>query len=317
MKCLILVKIYKMQKKKEFVIGSRDSNLALIQTNIVKNELEKQFPELIFTIKAMKTKGDKILSVGLSAIGDKGLFTKELETALLNNEIDFAVHSLKDMPTTLPKGLTIAAVSKREDPRDVIISNFKYSELVSGAKIGTSSLRRRSQLKRLRSDLNYIDIRGNLNTRLKKLDSGEYDAIILAYAGIKRLGLQDRIKEIFDTQVIIPAVGQGVLAIESRSEDKEILEILNSYNDKETEKVIIAERAFLKLLQGGCQVPIGANAVLKNELIAITGYISTLDGNRFYKHTCTMQDPVKAGIKLAETLLNEGADQILKEILSG
>lgn len=301
--------------KKNIIIGSRASQLALIQTEIIKKELQKHFPEVKYEIKKIITKGDKILSVGLSAIGDKGLFTKELEKEILEGTIDFAVHSLKDLPTQLPQGLTIGAVTKRENPADVLISNKKFINLLSGAKVGTSSLRRRSQLKALRPDLDYIDIRGNLNTRLNKLDEGLYDAIILAYAGIKRLGREDRIKEVFDIKDIVPAVSQGALAVECKNDNLELLEMLKVVCDQETNKCITAERMLLKELQGGCQVPIGAYAKYDNSNINIIGFVSDLEGNTIIKDECSSKDPVEAGLNLASRLKDQGADKILTEII--
>lgn len=304
-----------MNKTKQKIIGSRASQLALIQTNTVKIQLEKLFPEYEFIIKTISTKGDQILSMGLSAIGDKGLFTKELESAMLNGEIDFAVHSLKDLPTSLPEGLIIGAVTKREKVNDVLISNYFLAELPENAIVGTSSLRRRTQLKRLRADLSYIDIRGNLNTRLAKLDSGQYDAIILAYAGVIRLDFDYRIKEVFSLNQIIPAAGQGALAVECRADDHEILTLLNPLNHQETNMLTTAERTFLKELQGGCQVPIGAIAILEDEKIVLTGFISDLEGNRFYKDTVCNKNPVQAGTELASILIKAGAEAILNELL--
>lgn len=295
-------------------IGSRASKLALAQTNIVKSRLEELFPEYSYIIKEIQTKGDKILSLSLSAIGDKGLFTKELENAMISNEIDFAVHSLKDMPTQLPEGLEIVAVTERENPQDVLIADKKFIDLPQNSKVGTSSLRRRAQLIKIRPDLQYIDIRGNLNTRLQKLDDGHYDAIILAYAGVKRLNFQHRIKDTFSFGQIVPAAGQGALAIEARSNDIEILNLLTSLNHHETSLTTLAERSFLSEMQGGCQVPIGAIAVLVDDSINLTGFISSLDGVEFYKATQKSKNPNIAGKLLADKLKSMGADKIVEQL---
>ncbi|MEW5821041.1 MAG: hydroxymethylbilane synthase [Cyanobacteriota bacterium] len=300
--------------KKSIIIGSRESQLALVQTEYIICQLRKLLPQYSFEVKTIKTKGDKILSQGLSAIGDKGLFTKELEIAIQNDEIDFAVHSFKDLPTILPHDLTIAAISKREIASDVLIAKCKFNDLPSGSIIGTSSLRRRSQLIKLRSDLNYKDIRGNLNTRLSKLDNGQYDAIILAYAGIKRLGFENRIVETFDIDSIIPAAGQGALAVECKKSNEGIISLLKNIDDKETRATTLAERTFLSELQGGCQVPIGAIGYLKDNLINLTGFVSDLDANKFLKDKVISNSPVDAGIKLANKLKAAGADQILLEL---
>ncbi|MGD9579953.1 MAG: hydroxymethylbilane synthase [Vampirovibrionia bacterium] len=304
-----------MTSKRIINIGSRASKLALVQTNFVKQNLEFLFPEYIYNIKEIQTKGDKILSVSLSAIGDKGLFTQELESAILSKEIDFAVHSLKDMPTSLPEGLTIQAVTERENPQDVLISNYKFLDLPSGAKVGTSSLRRRAQLINLRDDLDYIDIRGNLNTRLKKLDDELYDAIVLAYAGVRRLNLQNRISDTFDYNQVIPAAGQGALAIETRQDDDFINPIITSLNHHSTSITTCAERTFLAEMQGGCQVPIGAIAQLNDDTITLTAFISSLDGKTFYKSTKAATDPVLLGKSLADELKNMGADVIIEQLM--
>lgn len=310
---MILIKSL-MMKNKIINIGSRASKLALIQTNIVKSKLESLFPEYTYVIKEIQTKGDNILSLSLSAIGDKGLFTKELENAMILNEIDFAVHSLKDMPTQLPEGLEIIAVTERENPQDVLIADKKFVDLPPNSKVGTSSLRRRAQLIKIRPDLQYLDIRGNLNTRLQKLDDGHYDAIILAYAGIKRLNFQHRIKDTFSIGQIIPAAGQGALAIEARSNDIEIKNLLTSLNHYQTSLTTLAERSFLSEMRGGCQVPIGAIAVLIDDCINLTGFISSLDGVEFYKATQKSKNPSAAGKLLADKLKSMGADKIVEQL---
>lgn len=303
-----------MKNNRVINIGSRASKLALKQTNIVKDQLEKDSPEYTYVIKEIQTKGDKILSVGLSEIGDKGLFTKELENAMLANEIDFAVHSLKDMPTQLPEGLDIVAITERENPQDVLISENMFYDLPANSRVGTSSLRRRSQLINLRPDLQYLDIRGNLNTRLKKLDDGHYDAIVLAYAGIKRLDFQHRIKDTFTFDQIIPAAGQGALAVEARVDDIELNKILTTLNHDPTSIVTKAERSFLSEMKGGCQVPIGAIALLDDDNIHLTGFISSLDGKEFYKSVQIAKDSLVAGKLLADKLKSMGADRIVDQL---
>lgn len=302
-------------RDKEIIIGSRASKLALIQSELVKNALEDKFPEYTFSIKTYTTKGDTILSKGLSAIGDKGLFTKELELAILNKEIDFAVHSLKDLPAILPDGLIIGCVTEREDPGDVLISNMKFKELKPGAVVGTSALRRKAQLIRLRNDLNYKDIRGNLNTRLEKLDSGLYDAVVVAFAGVKRLGLENRISEIFLYDQMIPAVGQGVLAIECNQDDTEILKIISSLECNITRKIVDTERAFLKELRGGCQVPLGAYAEIVDDKIRVSGFVSDLEGEKYYYDTLIEADPVQAGTLLAHKLKAMGAEGLIDGLI--
>jgi hydroxymethylbilane synthase len=304
----------KRRNEKHMIVGSRTSELALLQTKLIIEQLEKVCPDYTFSIKEINTRGDKILDVALSAIGDKGLFTKELEIAMIDEEIDMAVHSLKDLPSALPKGLTLGAVSFREKPNDVLIGQNTFDMLPSGARVGTSSLRRKAQLKRLRPDLNYIDIRGNLNTRLRKLEEGHYEAIILAYAGIKRLNKDHLIVETFDTDSIIPAVGQGVLAIECLDSDSELLYQLKKINNINVRAIINAERTFLKDLQGGCQVPLGAIACREEGQIKITGFVADLEGKRYYRHSVRHIDPIDAGLILASHLRSQGADVVLQEI---
>lgn len=302
-----------MMNKRTIIIGSRASQLALIQTNFVKKSLENFFPNLTFEVKTFSTKGDQNLSVGLSAIGDKGLFTRELEDAIMSNEIDFAVHSLKDLPTELPEGLCISAVTEREHANDVLISVHSFLGLPQGSIVGTSSLRRRSQLMNIRKDLVYKDIRGNLNTRLRKLFNKEYDAIVLAFAGINRLGIKEAISIIFDTSLLIPAAGQGALAIESRQGDDEINNIVKFVHHEQTARATTAERAFLKALKGGCQVPIGAYAE-GDETLTLTGFISDLDATRFLQASMQGNTPELLGLQLAEELIRQGADEIVQEL---
>ena len=304
---------------KSITIGTRSSKLALWQAKHVKEELLKHFPDLKIELKEIKTKGDHITDVALSKVGGKGLFTKEIEDALLKGDIDLAVHSLKDLPTKLPEGLKIGAVLTRENPCDVLISKnkIKFKELTKGAKIGTSSLRRIAQLKAIRADLEYIDLRGNLDTRIKKLESGEYDGIILAYAGVKRLGFENLISEHFSTTEIFPAVGQGTLVVETRENDLEIEEIIFSLNNYESHISALCERSFLERLQGGCQVPIGAISEIKNDEIIIKGIVASLDGKRIIKgeNNGKFENSRQIGIQLAEKLLQNGGNKILMEIL--
>lgn len=302
-------------------IASRKSQLALVQTYWVKAELEKAFPNLTFEVVTMETQGDKILDVSLSKIGDKGLFTQELEDGMLKRETDFAVHSLKDLPTNLPQGLMLGCVTKREDPADALVVHAKHKDkqldtLPQGAVIGTSSLRRLAQLRHHFPHFNFKDIRGNVNTRLAKLDNGDYDGIILAAAGLQRLDMGDRIHQIISSEISLHAVGQGALGIECRQGDQEILEIIKVLEDESTRDRCYAERAFLRTLEGGCQVPIGVNTNIEDDTLTLTGMVASLDGQKLLKDT-VIGNPNKAdqiGIDLANLLREKGADQILAEI---
>ncbi|MDR9402126.1 MAG: hydroxymethylbilane synthase, partial [Halothece sp. Uz-M2-17] len=263
-------------------IGTRKSNLAMVQTHWVRDELQKHFPDYQFEIEAMSTQGDKILDVALSKIGDKGLFTKELELGLLNQDVDLAVHSLKDLPTQLPEGLMLGCVTSRENPADALVLNEKYQgytiqTLPEGAVVGTSSLRRLAQLRYHYPYLEFKDVRGNLNTRLKKLDNGEYDALVLAVAGLQRLGMGDRVSQAIPSEVSLHAVGQGALGIECREGDTRILDLLKAIEDPDTRDRTLAERSFLRELEGGCQVPIGVNSVIAGEQLTLTGMVASLD----------------------------------------
>lgn len=266
--------------KRNFVIGSRGSALALWQTDFAKTQLEKFFPDARFGVRIIKTTGDAILDTALSKIGDKGLFTKQIETALIDGEIDLAIHSLKDLPTVQPAGLCIGAVSYREKPNDIFISkNYaSLADLPQNAKVATGSLRRRSQLLSFRPDLEIVEIRGNVPTRIEKLLASDLDGMILAYAGVHRLKLDAHIKEIISDETLLPAVGQGVMAIEIRESDMEIAGMLEKLNDSSVKSCITAERAFLRSLEGGCQVPIGALATLENDEISLRGFVGDLEG---------------------------------------
>jgi len=299
----------------KLLIGSRGSPLALAQSKGVKAELERHHPHLEVEIVIIKTSGDVFSQAPLSQIGGKGLFTKEIEESLLQKKIDLAVHSLKDLPTTLPPGLCLAAVSRREDVRDAFVSNKYQSleELPLGAVIGTSSLRRQSQLLQIRWDLEIRNLRGNLDTRLRKLDEGQYEAIILACAGLIRLGLAHRIVEKIPVEQICPAIGQGALGIEARAEDAVTLERLQCLDHQETRLATEAERAFLKRLGGGCQVPIAAYARVANGQLQLDGVITSIDGKQVYRYSAQsdLQNAEGLGIRVAESLLGQGAQEVL------
>lgn len=304
--------------KRIIKVGSRQSQLAIWQTKYVVEILKNKCPEYNFEIIPIKTKGDKILDVALAKIGDKGLFTKELEMAILSGRIDFAVHSMKDLPTVIPEGLMIAAMTRRHDPRDALISNKhrSFSELPQGAKIGTSSLRRKAQLLNKRPDLKLVDLRGNINTRLHKMDTENLDGIILASAGVERLGWQDKIAEKLDFSICLPAVGQGSIGIEIRSDNEEIYQIVRLTNDLDTEASILAERALLKSLEGGCQIPIGALAEIKDDKLSLQALVGSLNGEIIIRDSLTgdIKDSEKIGIELALKLKEKGANKILQEI---
>lgn len=297
-------------------VGTRGSKLALAQTDWVISQLSSIFLEIKFEKVIIKTKGDKILDAPLSKIGGKGLFVKEIEEALLKGDIDLAVHSMKDVPSIIPEDLEIACIPERESPFDVWISNYEsVFKLSSNSKIGTSSLRRLSQLKRLRKDVEILPLRGNVDTRLRKWEEGQFDGIVLAEAGLKRLNISVKYKR-FSVEEMIPAVGQGALGIEIRKDNKKIKEILNKIHSKETEICIRAERTFLKTLEGGCQVPLGAYSWIENSKLFIIGFISDLEGERFYKfkEEGYVFEPEKLGEKLAKNLLKAGGEKILSEI---
>jgi hydroxymethylbilane synthase len=295
-------------------LGTRKSKLALWQANFVKEKLETLGCKV--ELVPITTTGDKILDAPLAKIGGKGLFVKEIENALLAGEIDLAVHSLKDVPMIIPEGLTLSAITEREEPYDVLISRNgkKLEELPSGAVVGTSSLRRRVQIKRRRRDLRVEILRGNVDTRLRKLKEGVYDAIVLAYAGVKRMGFSGEISQVLED--FIPAVGQGSLAIETRAEDERVINFVKGLNHKESWLRAVCERAFLRELQGGCQVPIGAYAWMEGDRIKIKGFISDLEGERFLEgyEEGSLQEADEVGKRLAQRLLREGGEEILREI---
>jgi hydroxymethylbilane synthase len=302
----------------ELKIGTRGSQLALFQANWVKDRLVQAHPDLRVTLIKIKTTGDKIQDAPLAKIGGKGLFVKEIEEALLKKRTDLAVHSIKDVPTEFPEGLHLSVITKREDPRDVLISKDgkPLKDLPKGAKIGTSSLRRQAQLLHFRSDFELIPLRGNLDTRLKKLKSMNLDAIVLALAGVKRLGFDEKITEIIPPEVSLPAIGQGALGIETRMADQEVESQIRLLNDRDSSIAINAERAFLKKLEGGCQVPIAAFARIVDTTLHIDGLVGTIDGKRLIRHH--VEGPIERaeslGVELAEILLDEGAKEILDEV---
>jgi len=304
--------------EKTIKIGTRGSKLALWQANYVKAEIERLFPLVSVEITVIKTTGDMIVDRPLSMVGGKGLFVKEIERALLESTIDIAVHSMKDMPGEMPPGLVIGAIPERENPFDVLISNnnLTLDELPKGAKVGTSSLRRASQIKHVRPDVEIASIRGNLQTRLKKLASGEFDATLLAAAGLIRLGMKDVITQYFDENIMLPAVGQGALCIQSREGDGEIAPILEALDHEDTHTVIAGERAFLRRLEGSCHIPVACFGRLADRQLTLTGLVAAEDGSTILKESVsyTADDPQRAGIDLAEALLLRGADKLLENL---
>ncbi|QLB16699.1 hydroxymethylbilane synthase [Mannheimia varigena] len=301
-------------------IATRQSPLALWQANFVKDELEKYFPELSVELVTMVTKGDVILDTPLAKIGGKGLFVKELELALLENRADIAVHSMKDVPMSFPEGLGLAVICEREDPRDAFVSNHYASldDLPNGAVVGTSSLRRQCQLMAKYPHLEVKSLRGNVGTRLSKLDNGEYDAIILASAGLIRLGLKERIRSYISVEQSLPAAGQGAVGIETRVNDERVLNYVAKLNHNLTACCVLAERAMNTRLQGGCQVPIGGLATLEGDEITLNALVGALDGSQIIRVSgkANKQDAEALGIKVAEQLLAQGADKILSEVYS-
>ncbi|MEW6357687.1 MAG: hydroxymethylbilane synthase [Planctomycetota bacterium] len=304
--------------KKSLTIGTRASKLALAQTEIVRRAIAEAFPDVKITIKHISTTGDKVRHVPLAQVGGRGVFTKEIEDALLDGRIDLAVHSLKDLPTSLPDGLVLAAVSKREDPRDVLISRggLRLSELPSGAVVGTSSLRRRAQLLARRPDLEVRDIRGNLDTRLRKLKAGDYDAIVVARAGLLRLGEESVSGKVLPYDIMLPAVGQGALGLETRRNDAFAAECCSVVNDAATAACAAAERAFLAELRGGCQVPIGAVAEIEGDALTLRGMVCSTDGSRRVagEERGPAPEAARVGERLARRLLAEGGEAILREL---
>jgi hydroxymethylbilane synthase len=302
----------------ELKIGTRGSQLALFQANWVKDQLIHAHPALKVSLIKIKTTGDKIQDAPLAKIGGKGLFVKEIEEALIQRKIDLAVHSIKDVPTQFPEGLHLSVITKREDPRDVLISREGKTlrELPRGAKIGTSSLRRQAQLLHYRSDFELLPLRGNLDTRLKKLKMMNLDGIVLALAGVKRLGLEEKITEIISTEISLPAIGQGALGIEARQDDRVIEEQIQFLKDRDSWIAVSAERSFLKKLDGGCQVPIAAFARTAGATLQIEGLVGTIDGKRILRERVEggLDEPESLGTELADILLSKGAKAILDEV---
>jgi hydroxymethylbilane synthase len=299
-------------------IGTRGSKLALAQCAWVKERIEGRHPGMEVELVRIKTKGDKILDAPLSKIGGKGLFVKEIEEALLSGRVDLAVHSMKDVPAELPDGLLLTAFPEREDPRDVLVSldNVPLDELPQGALLGTSSLRRGAQILHLRPDLKIVPLRGNVDTRIKKLRRGDFHAIVLAAAGMTRLDLEDEISQVIPTEKVLPAIGQGALGIEVRGDNREVIEVLSFMNHGPTALGVRAERAFLKRLEGGCQVPIAALAALNGRDLHLEGMVAELDGSRIIREKIQgdKERPEEIGVSLAGRMLDAGAGEILARI---
>lgn len=305
--------------KQKLILGTRGSELALWQANFVKKELEKKNKNLLIELKIIKTKGDKILDVALSKIGDKSLFTKEIENELLEEKIDLAVHSLKDLQTQIPDGLKLAAVTKRHNVEDVLISRKKGTTIFTlpeNAKVGTGSLRRKSQLLHLRPDIQVFDLRGNVPSRIEKFLKSDWDAIILARAGVERLKLHKYISSIIPIEFFLPAVGQGALGIETKENNLLAIEFLQSIHDENTFVATKSERALLRQLEGGCQVPIGAFAEVKHNGLFLDAFVGSLSGDITFRKKVRgkKSEPEKLGKQLAKDLLKAGASKILKEI---
>ncbi|MHB0977101.1 MAG: hydroxymethylbilane synthase [Candidatus Aquicultorales bacterium] len=307
-----------MRDRNKLVLGTRGSQLALWQSNHVADRLRRAAGVEV-ELKRIKTMGDRILDAPLAKIGDKGLFVKEIENEMLEGTIDLAVHSLKDMPTAVPEGLTLGAILEREDPRDALISRDRtaLADLPKGARIGTSSLRRRAQLLKYRPDLKLVDVRGNLDTRVRKIEEGQFDGIILASAGLKRLGWEDRITERIPSEISLSAVGQGAIVVEVRADDDFVNELMGHLDHNETRVAVVAERALMRRLEGGCQIPIGAlGRLTEGGCLTLDAMVASLDGSRLVRDSIE-GDPADAealGEELAEMLLDQGADEILAEV---
>lgn len=302
---------------RKIIVGSRRSQLAMTQTQWVIDQLKKAGAKNEFEIKEIVTKGDKIVDVQLSKVGGKGLFVKEIQQQMLAGEIDFAVHSMKDVPAELPDNLYISCTPKRVDARDVLIceNGYTFETLPQGAVIGTSSLRRGAQMLAARPDLDIQWIRGNIDTRLKKLETENFNAILLAKAGLERMGWTDRVDfEALDPDMMVPAVGQGVLAIESRKDDAEVTEILQLLHDDVTSKVALAERTFLKAIEGSCHVPVGGYATVEGDTVTLTGLIASVDGKEVLRVTKTSEDVIALGQEVADELLGRGGREILASV---
>lgn len=303
--------------KKKFILGTRGSKLALWQSEHVASIL-KEKAGVEIELKIIKTQGDKILDVALSRIGDKGLFVKEIETALLEGEADLAVHSSKDVPTQIPEGLALGAFLKRVDPRDVLISKSGrgLDALPAGSVIGTSSLRRIAQILNRRPDLKIEDVRGNLDTRLRKMDDGLFDAIVLAAAGLDRMGWSEGITERIPSDIMLSAVGQGAIAVEVRQDDEDMRELMTYLEDPATRAAVTAERSLLRELEGGCQIPIGALGILEDGMLKLDGMVASLTGDRLIRDSITgaTEEADELGVRLADKLKAQGAEEILAEV---
>jgi len=302
---------------KRLRIGTRASQLALWQANWIKSELERVYPGIEVELVKIKTMGDKILDVPLAQVGGKGLFVKEIEEAMLRGEIDLAVHSMKDVPTEFPEGLGLVVTTKREDPRDAFISDgVKFCDLRQGARIGTSALRRQAQLLKARPDLEMVIIRGNVETRIRKLKEDNLDAVILAAAGLNRLGFADVATELLDVDFSIPAIGQGALGLECRLNDNVTIEALSFLNHADTAAAVAAERALLKRCEGGCQVPIAAHGTVSGDTLTLVGFIASVDGKQTVRDSISgaTADAVQLGIELADRLLAAGGKAILEDV---
>lgn len=302
------------------IIGTRGSKLALWQANFVQKKLANYIPETQITLRIIRTSGDSIQDRRLASIGGKGLFVKEIEEALLDGDIDIAVHSMKDVPSQLPDELHIGAVLEREDPRDVLISrdNTGFFDLPGGSRIGTGSLRRRVQLHFLRDDLQLSDIRGNVDTRLLKLQRGDYDAIVLATAGIKRLGLESHITEVFDVEEIVPSPGQGIIGIECRKNDSEVNKILRNINDMQSQISVTTERVFVRKMGGDCNLPIACICrFINGDILDITGLVASIDGKKIIKHNIegTLNNYREIAEDLADIILKKGGKEIVKSFV--
>ena len=302
----------------KLAIGTRGSKLALYQANLVKSKLETTYPTLEVVINVIKTKGDKILDIALSKIGDKGFFTKEIQDALYNKEVDIAVHSLKDLPTELPKGSQLGAILERANHRDVLVSvgGKKLADFTAEDKIATSSLRRKSQLLQMNKQVQVVEIRGNVDTRIRKMDDGHCEGIIMAAAGIERLGLQEHITEYLNETQMLTAPGQGAIAIEIRKEDNEVLKVLSVLNHEQSAICVTAERSFLNRLEGGCQIPFAAHATLDGDNLTVEGLVATLDGRKIQRAKIigNSKDAIQLGIDLANSIQDNGGYEILEEV---
>lgn len=307
--------------RSRLVLGTRGSKLAVCQSEWVQAKLKELAPGVDVALRRIQTSGDKILDVPLAKIGGKGLFVKEIEEALLRGDIDLAVHSMKDVPAELQQGLALLCVPRREDPRDALISRDArpFKDLPQGARIGTSSLRRQAQLLRTRPDFSIEMLRGNLDTRLRKLREGQYDAIVLAAAGLRRLGWAQEITELLDFETCLPAIGQGALGIEGREDDEFVRSLLSGLEDRETRTAVTAERALLRRLQGGCQVPIAAHATMNGARLSIDALVAGLDGKDVVRERAegAAEEAESLGVRVGERVLARGGDRILQSIYGG